>query len=340
MRLPKISIIVPSYNQGQFLQETILSIIDQQYPDLELFIIDGGSSDNSVEIIKKYEHNITWWVSEKDKGQSHAINKGLSKISGEIVSWVNSDDLLTQGTLHKVAEYFSQLPSDVGLIHGGSTLFDAKKEIKNDWGYINPSLERNLAGMAFPQPSAFFLKKYLHVVGGNLKEELHYGMDYDLFCRLACVCKFVSVKDIFSKYRLHDTSKSVSSGQEFIIDWHKVITNLFKNLHWQNELTEIIDTFFQGQELSDILYTYSFAPDKNLVAHADKRKILFYHYCYTLRSYYENGMIEDAKNMKKIICENFPADWWKSEKGVPEIMRRLVLPAPLISSLKYIRKKL
>ena len=116
-RYPKISIITPSYNQGQFLEQTILSILSQDYPNLEYIIMDGGSSDNSVEIIRKHEDNLTYWVSEPDKGQSDAINKGFQRATGDILTWLNSDDYYLPGTLHTVAEYFTQHP-DVECIYG------------------------------------------------------------------------------------------------------------------------------------------------------------------------------------------------------------------------------
>ena len=128
MDYPKITIIVPSFNQGQYIGETLSSIINQDYPNLELFVVDGGSTDNSVEVIKKYEQHLTWWVSEKDKGQSDAINKGLSKATGEIINWICSDDLLTEGSLKNVATYFLNISDDIGLIHGGTIIFNNKFE--------------------------------------------------------------------------------------------------------------------------------------------------------------------------------------------------------------------
>src|ERR1044071_1227981 len=138
MNFPKISVVIPSYNQGQFLEETILSVIDQKYPNLEILVVDGGSKDNSVDIIKKYKQHITWWVSEKDKGQSDAINKGFAKVTGDIATWLCSDDLYTVGTLKRVAEVFSTLPDDVGVVYGSAILFGEGFITRESHGYDNP----------------------------------------------------------------------------------------------------------------------------------------------------------------------------------------------------------
>lgn len=338
MNYPKISIVVPSFNQGQYLEETLLSIFSQEYPNLELLVVDGGSTDKSIEIIKKYEEKISWWISEKDNGQSNAINKGFSKATGEIVSWLCSDDLFTAGTLKKVSEYFYNQPPDVGLIHGGTTIFKGNKEIRNDWGYYNPSIERNLAGMAFSQPSAFFLKNYLDKVGGQLNEKLHFGMDYDLFCRLACVCRFLPVQDIFSKYRLHGNSKSVASQDKFIDDWNRVFSNLCQNAGWEEEMKFLSTSGIFEKDLLSFYYPYSFELDRKLLDQADKKKILYYHYCHTLKSYYKSGIILKSKKLSKLIRKTYKAEWWKNEKSIRQIMKRLLLPTIILKTLKKIRK--
>lgn len=338
MNFPRISIIIPSFNQGHYLEETILSVLDQQYPDLELLITDGGSTDNSVEIIKKYESRINWWVSEKDRGQSHAINKGLGRATGEIINWINSDDLLLPGALHQVASYFANLPDDAGLIHGGTTLFREKKDIKTDWGYVNPSLERNLAGMAFSQPSAFFLKKYLDRTGGQVNEDLHYGMDYDLYCRLACLCSFVPVKDIFSKYRLHSGSKSVTAQDNFIDDWSRTFVNLCKNLGWNDILNQMQASGFVDDGVLNYYKPFEFLPDKSKIANADKKRILFYHYAYVLKSFYWSGQADRAKQLLKMMKENYPRHWLMQEKDVPPIIKKLALPGIILRTLKKFKR--
>lgn len=338
MNFPKISIVVPSFNQGQYLEATLVSIISQQYPELELLVSDGGSTDGSVDIIEKYKNHITWWVSERDKGQSDAINKGLKIASGEIITWLCSDDLFTPGTLIKVAEYFSKQSPEVGLIHGGTTLFRDHRKISNNWGYSNPSLERNLGGMAFPQPSAFILKKYFDKIGRHVNENLHYGMDYELYARLACVCRFVHVKDIFSEYRLHDNSKSVKEQDKFIGDWSRVFVSLCKNLHWNDVLDKMKSSGIFTEEVLDFFEPFTFAPDMKILNIADKRKILFYHYCYVLKAFYWSGQRDKARQLLKNLQDAYPADWLKNEKDIPQLTRKLMLPDIFLRALKKINK--
>jgi glycosyltransferase involved in cell wall biosynthesis len=336
MNFPKISIIVPSYNQGQYLEETLVSIINQGYSGSELFVTDGGSTDNSVEIIRKYQDNINWWVSEKDNGQSDAINKGLQKATGEIVTWINSDDILLPGTLSKAANHFSTLPDSTGLIHGGTILFNGKTDLETRFTYQEPSREGYLGGMAFSQSSAFFKRKYL-LTTGLLIEDLHYGMDYDLFMRLSLVCDFKPVKDVFSKYRLHKESKSIAEGSRFINDWKKSFVNLCKNLSWNNELSILRDTGLFDQELK-YHRAFSFQPDPGIIKDINSQKALCFHLGHIIKDLYWNNRIDDAKNLLKMFDGNFPASWVKEDQRLTQVIKKLNMPGFILSSLKKVKR--
>jgi glycosyltransferase involved in cell wall biosynthesis len=338
MNFPKITIVIPSFNQGEYLEEAILSVINQQYPNLELFVVDGGSNDNSVAVIKKYEQHLTWWVSEKDRGQSDAINKGFSRATGEIVSWLCSDDLYVPETLYKVAGYFSQTDSKCGLIHGGVTLFKNHTDLNSTWGYKNPSVERNLAGMAFSQPSSFFLKKYFDQVGGKVNEQLHYGMDFDLFCRLALVCRFVPVKDIFAKYRLHHTSKSVAQSEKFMADWSKTFVALCNNVGWHALIDKMKGTELLEKSIYDWRDEFKFTPEKEIIDKVDTGKLLFYHLCYMLKDLYWIGQRDKARLLLSWLKKNYSVTLLKNEEKILPIMRKLALPGPLLLLLKKLNR--
>jgi len=331
---PKISIVTPSYNQGIFLEETLRSILLQNYPDLELIVIDGGSKDNSVEIIKKYEPWITYWISEKDNGQSDAINKGIRKATGEILNWINSDDLLTTGSLKKVAEIFSQQPGDVGLIHGGTVLFTRKKVVGHEWGLKDPSLERYLAGITFSQPSSFFLKKYYDMVGGQINEKLHYGMDYELYSRLLLVSKFKKIDHLLSKYRFHDGSKSVALTNKFTSDWIQAFINLIVNLKLEKikmELSDlkIFDEHFKASER----FTFSFDQ-----IYPDEKKMSYYFLSDIMRADYRNGNLKRAKLLATHITQNHEI---VNENHVPLIIHRLTYyPLFFIAAAKKVKSYL
>ena len=338
MNYPKISIIIPSYNQGQFLEEAISSVIAQQYPNLELFVVDGGSNDNSVDVIKKYEQHITWWVSEKDKGQSEAINKGFSRATGEIITWLCSDDLFTPGTLHKVADYFSKQGENVGLIYGGITTFKNGVDKESNWGYSDKSLERYLAGMAFSQPGSFYRKKYLDKIGGSVNEQLHYGMDFDLFCRLALVCDFMPVKDIFSKYRLHYQSKSVALADKFMPDWNKTFVNLCNNMGWYSLNERLRSTGVIDEEAFKWHDKFTFIPEKEILEKVDTEKLLFFHLCYVLKDLYWNARRPEARQLLAWLKKNYSATLLKKEEKIPAIMRKLALPDPVLLLLKKLNR--
>lgn len=336
MNFPRISVIVPSYNQGQYLDETLHSIINQDYPNLELFVVDGGSTDDSVEIIKKYAEKISWWVSEKDRGQSDAINKGFEKITGDIVTWINSDDLLLAGALHVCANHFASLPEKTGLIHGGATVFTDKKIKETRFNYLSPSTESYVSGMVFPQPSAFFRRKYLAITG-NLDTGLNYGMDYDLFARLALVCDFKPVKEVFAKYRLHQQSKSVAEGTSFIKDWKKTFVNLCKNLSWNEELTILQETGLYQDEIN-YFHPFTFEPVQTIVTGINRQKALCFQLGHVLKDLYWTYRVPEAKKMMRLMEQRFPAEWFKEDERLMIIRRKLRIPTGLLQLLRTIKK--
>jgi len=217
MELPKITIVIPSFNQGAFLEETILSVLNQGYQNLELIIIDGGSTDNSVEIIKKYEKHLKYWVSEKDKGQSHAINKGLSKSSGEVFNWLCSDDTLASGSLERVGKAFRDHP---GLLcySGGLRKFNGQETLELYEPLLQGTLENTLRKRVIKQPSIFYGREAL-VKMGPLNEKLHFVMDVDWLLRFLFLFGteriFEENDQVIANYRLHPQSKTITTIDKF-----------------------------------------------------------------------------------------------------------------------------
>jgi len=227
-QLPIISIVTPSYNQGSYLEETILSVLEQGYPALEFFIFDGGSTDGSLDIIQKHQDQLTFWESKPDRGQSHAINKGFRMASGEIVAWLNSDDLLAPGALKVVAQAWQQNPG-VGLITGQTEIIDqAGKPTGNIFG-SEPNVINSLLSSENPvsQPSTFFSTSALKEVG-FLDETLHMSMDWDLWLRIGARFPMLFITKILSKSRTWEMTKTrtqlVRSGPEHI----RIVKNFFK----------------------------------------------------------------------------------------------------------------
>ena len=230
---PKISIVTPSYNQGQYIEQTILSVINQNYPNIEYIIIDGGSTDNTVEIIKKYEDKITYWVSEKDKGQSDALNKGLAKCTGDIFNWINSDDYFEQGTFAKLANYF-KTSNNVDMVCGYCNYFEsniATITFKHRLQLFE-NVEKTLIEQKINQPATFYKLSVINSLGG-INTDLHYGMDLDLWFRYLLQFgqeNIMLVDDLFAHFRLHDESKTVQLQERFRKEenliWGKLLSTI------------------------------------------------------------------------------------------------------------------
>lgn len=204
---PRISIITPSYNQVQFLERTILSVINQDYPNLEYIIIDGDSTDGSVEIIKKYEKHLTYWVSEKDLGQSNAINKGLKIATGDWVAWQNSDDIFYPGTFDSLANA-AKKNNQSSLIIGNMNMIDEQGDVINDLKYVTPTYDSLLAeGMVLTNQAAFW-RRSIHEKIGYLKEDLHYGFDFEWFLRILQHGRATHVNKTWGGLRMHSQTKT------------------------------------------------------------------------------------------------------------------------------------
>jgi glycosyltransferase involved in cell wall biosynthesis len=182
---PKISIVTPSYNQARFLEATIRSVLLQNYPNLEYVVVDGGSSDGSVQIIEKYARWLTAWSSEPDHGQSDAINKGLAACSGDVFNWVNSDDQLAPGALSEIGRLWREASPHVVI--GRGLVFDECGATVHDWYPRAPRKPLDFIahlGVVMPQPSTFLSRRHVMALGG-VREDLHYVMDWELYLRLA-----------------------------------------------------------------------------------------------------------------------------------------------------------
>ncbi len=222
-KLPKISIVTPSYNQAAFLERTILSVLGQNYPNLEYIIIDGGSSDNSIEIIKKYESKVAYWISEKDSGQSNAINKGLCMATGDWVAWQNSDDTYLPGIFFELAMAAEQNPS-ASLIIGNMNLIDMNDAIINNLIYVKPSYRSVLAeGMVLTNQAAFW-KRSLHQEIGFLSEDLHFGFDYDWFLRVLSSSSAAHVNRVWGNLRLHNETKTANFQSGFKREYSLILS--------------------------------------------------------------------------------------------------------------------
>ena len=208
-KYPAISIVTPNYNQGKFLGKCIRTVLSQNYPHLEYIVIDGGSTDNSIEIIKKYKKHLKYWVSEKDEGQADAINKGLRHATGEIFNWLNSDDYLEPGALFKCAEAYKENPSAAGWI-GGCRRIDSNGRVLNviyPNGFDRENIGQNWYGTQFYQPSCFLSTKIVKEFNG-LNKNLYIALDLDLWIRVLEKGSFFAGKGIWSNAVIHAQAKT------------------------------------------------------------------------------------------------------------------------------------
>lgn len=207
--VPKITVVTPSFNQAEFIDATLRSVHDQQYPNLEHIVMDGGSTDGSVEVIERYADRLAHWVSEKDEGQADAIVKGFKHATGDIYAWLNSDDLYQPDTLRKVAEFFDSNP-DCRVVYGNSVWIDRKghflrRKAEHGFNRFIWMYDHNF----IPQPSTFWRADLYHQVGG-LDPTFDLAMDTDLWIRFAEVTKIYHSNQTWSAMRYYPEQKNVA----------------------------------------------------------------------------------------------------------------------------------
>jgi glycosyltransferase involved in cell wall biosynthesis len=216
---PSISVVTTNYNGAAYLEQAIKSVLDQRYPNLEYIVIDGGSTDSTVEVIKKYEPWLAHWVSEKDRGQANAINKGLAVARGEIVTWLNSDDLLLPGALRQLARAYGQNPhaffvSPVEHFLDGTD----KTRVFEPRHVTHRELIEFWSGrMRWNDPGTFYTREVLETVG-QIDESFRYSFDYEFVLRVSKRFEATYLAEPTTRFRVHAASKTVSEGDRFIYE--------------------------------------------------------------------------------------------------------------------------
>ena len=220
-----VSIVTPSFNQAAYLEQTLLSVLEQDYADIEYLVIDGGSTDGSPDIIKRYASRLAYWISEKDSGQADAINKGMARAKGEIVAWLNSDDTYLPGTVTAAVKAFDENP-DVAMVYADMLAVDERGQTFNTLRYRQLTLEDLLSFQIIGQPAVFMRRSAFEKTGG-LDLSFHFLLDHHLWIRIAAQGRILHIPQTWAAARYHAKAKNRAHAAAFgreafrILDWAK-----------------------------------------------------------------------------------------------------------------------
>jgi len=244
---PLVSIVTPSRNQAAFLEATMQSVLDQDYPRIEYLVIDGASTDGSLEIIHKYQKRLAYWVSEADRGQTEAINKGFAHAKGEILAWLNSDDLYLPGAISQAVAYLADHP-EAGMVYGTADYINEKDQVIGHFPARQTDYRRLRNGYVhIPQQSAFFRASIWKQVG-PLDPSFFFAMDYDLWVRIARISRIDFVPETWSLFRLHENAKTISADDRC---WPEMM-----QVHWRDggsRLAPIVFKYFARRILAPLI---------------------------------------------------------------------------------------
>jgi glycosyltransferase involved in cell wall biosynthesis len=213
LNLPLVSIITPSFDQSAYIAATIESVLSQDYPNIEYIVVDGDSTDGSAEIIERYADKLAWWVSEKDKGQTNAINKGFARANGEILAWLNSDDTYEPGAISAAVDFLMKNP-DVGLVYGDCNVIDENGQKYGAFNAAQTDLEKLQRGYVHIPQQASFWRADLWKEIAPLDDSFYFAMDYDLWTRLARISELRYLPgQNWANFRLHSDAKSIAADK-------------------------------------------------------------------------------------------------------------------------------
>jgi glycosyltransferase involved in cell wall biosynthesis len=249
---PKLSIVMPTLNQGEYIEEAIRSVICQNYPNLQFVIIDGGSTDATVEVIKKYESDIYYWISEPDLGQSDAINKGFAKCDGEVFNWINSDDFYEKESFLKLATHF--LDDDVDIICGleyGFRDYNARTISKGST--IHHDLENTILSGHIDQPATFWRRSVFESLGA-ISIDLHYAMDSEMWLRYLLKygqSRIKKVPDVLVNFRYHLFSKTVSGKDRMNQEYFSLMHSIFYFINRTDEILAVVKELYDRPRIRE-----------------------------------------------------------------------------------------